>query len=231
MNDIFSLPEDLHHAYVIEGDPTRVPEMVRRILEERGVIAPASSDVICVSYDSFTVADGSSIRAWHTEKGAQGVKRICIIGAKNINFEAEHSLLKILEEPHENTHFFIVVQTSGQMLPTLLSRVHVLSFPLEEETTFRDYATIFINASPKDRIRMVAEMIKEHEGDETRGGVRYHATRLLSFIESHLSHSVSHPVTDPHLHFVFSEIAQAREYLKLSGSSPKMILEHISLIM
>jgi len=40
-----------------------------------------------------------------------------------------NALLKILEEPPENTTFILVSDYKGQLLPTILSRCQIINFP------------------------------------------------------------------------------------------------------
>ena len=53
----------------------------------------------------------------------EGGNRVVIIrDAENMTFQAQNSLLKILEEPPQNTYFILTSAHSDQILPTVISR-------------------------------------------------------------------------------------------------------------
>lgn len=63
-----------------------------------------------------------------------GKARVVIIdGAQNMNLQAANALLKVIEEPPEQTYFILLVSEWSQLLPTLRSRLQMLRFsPLSE---------------------------------------------------------------------------------------------------
>ena len=53
----------------------------------------------------------------------EGGNRVVLIpGAENMTFQAQNSLLKILEEPPQNTYFILTTSHPDQLLPTVISR-------------------------------------------------------------------------------------------------------------
>ena len=227
--DLF--PENLYHSYIVEGDPVTTVDSLRSMLEERGDIESRSSDVLCQVYDSFTIDDSHKIKEWHSEMGTGDGKRVCIIGAKFINHDAERTLLKILEEPHEGTRFFIVVPNTLLLLDTIISRAHVVKVNVVENTSFKKSAEEFLQSSLKERIELVSDIIKEHEDNEGSGGLRFSAIRLINDLEKILYEEFKKDKGNVNITFTLSELAKAREYLSLPGASVKMVLEHISLVL
>jgi hypothetical protein len=229
------LPEDLYHTYIVTGHVDSTPVLLREYLEDRGHISTASPDVLVQSYDSFTIADSQVIKEWASVKGVGSGKKVCIISTKFINREAEQSLLKVLEEPGEGTHFFIIVPPSVVLLDTILSRAHLIDAGSTEEGEGKE-AQKFIALAPKDRIEYVATMIKSHEDDDTSGGLRHEATNLINQIEKSLHEKLpalikkNDSTSQKSIRFIFGELARAREYLNTPGASVKMILEHIALV-
>ena len=122
--DLF--PHDLYHSYIIESSDTNTFFHLQKFLEKRGYIDQNSSDILCQSYDSFSISDSHIIKEWHSESGIDSKKRICIINTKFINHDAERTLLKILEEPAVNTHFFVIIPNSLMLLDTIRSRAHIV---------------------------------------------------------------------------------------------------------
>ena len=223
-------PENLYHSYIVEGDPDTTVFPLRDLLEERGHIEPRSPDLLCQTYDSFSIDDSKKIKEWHSEKGIDGSKRICIIGAKFINHDAERTLLKMIEEPQEGTHFFIVVPNSLILLDTILSRAHVVRVDENSNPIFKKSAEEFFKSKPKDRIELVAEIIEENKDNEGSGGLRFSAIRLVNDLEKIIYEQFKKDKESLEIKFKLGELNKARDYLSLPGASVKMILEHIALV-
>ena len=89
-------PRNLYHSYVLEGNPEEIVYSLRIYLEDRGEVNKQSEDLSLNLYDSFAIQDSQKIKEWYQNKPTDGKKKICIIGAKFINREAEQTLLKII---------------------------------------------------------------------------------------------------------------------------------------
>ena len=66
---------------------------------------------------------------------AEAPRRIFILTAANMMKEAANSLLKILEEPPDSVHIFILAENLGELLPTIRSRcanVRLGALPIED---------------------------------------------------------------------------------------------------
>ncbi len=222
-------PENLYHSYVIEANPDGVVYSLFEFLEVRGEVNRNSPDVMISIYDSFTLNDGEIIKEWHKSKPIDGKKKICILGVKFINREAEQSLLKIIEEPNNHTHFFIVIPDSSLLLNTILSRVHLIKNIVgsDDDLTF---AENFISLHPSKRIDEIAKIIKEFKDEDSSGGLRYKAISILNDLEKIIYNNWKNDISNKDKTFVLSEIKNCRGYLANPGSSVKMILEHIALM-
>ena len=232
MNSLQNLfPKELYHSYIVEGDPESLAISLRALLEERGDINAHSSEVLCQTYDAFTIDDSRKIKEWHSEKGDSEHKRICIIGTKFINHDAERTLLKIIEEPQVGTHFFIIVPNSLILLDTILSRAHLVKAHSEANPVLVKDAQLFYKSKPKDRIELVAELIEEHKDSEGSGSLRFSAISLVNDLEKIVYDKFKNDNKNVEIKFALGELAKARDYLSLPGASVKMILEHISLVL
>ena len=66
---------------------------------------------------------------------AEAPRRIFILTSTNMMKEAANSLLKVLEEPPDTVHIFILAENPGELLPTIRSRcasVRLGALPLDE---------------------------------------------------------------------------------------------------
>lgn len=227
-------PKDLYHSYVIEGEPERTGADLLRFLEVRGLVEKQSPDVLFQVYKSFTMDDSGEIKDWHSRLGISKGKKICIIATKFINREAEQTLLKIIEEPAINTHFFIIVPDTSLLLDTILSRVHIIKTnqPVNKNDKDIQKDTLsFISLSPKERIDAVALIIKENKDEDNSGQLRFYATSFINELESIFYQKFKKDRNDKHIQFILSELQKSRGYLSTPGASVKMILEHLALVL
>ncbi len=229
LNNLF--PENLYHSYVVEGNPETVTHDLLELLKDREEIKSKSPDVFLKVYDSFTMADSNKIKEWHAELGVGGGKRICIIGADFINHDAERTLLKIIEEPADNTHFFIVVPNASILLDTIRSRTHLVVTPKKENNLVKKDAQEFISLNPRGRIDFISKRIKKYKNIESNSKLRNDSILLINEIEKIIFEKFKLNKKNKELQFVLEEIQEKRKYLNLPGSSVKMILEHLALVL
>lgn len=234
-NNIF--PENLYHSYVIEGDPEATGLILYKFLIKRGEIKENSPDLLMQFYDSFTIDDGRKIKEWHNEKGVTNEKKICILGIKFINHDAERTLLKMIEEPALNTHFFIIIPNSSVLLDTLKSRVHIIKLTQvsslkssDKNDDFTKMAKEFVLMNPKDRIDFVSKIIKKYKDEESSSSLRFMAINFINEIEKIIFFKFKKNYKDENTLFILAELQKSREFLNLPGASVKMILENLALV-
>ncbi len=223
-------PKVLYHSYVVEGNVEDDGQSILGFLVSRGETELNNPDLYFKKYESLNIKDIKDIKEWHSNKGLGKSKKICIISTKFINREAEQSLLKIIEEPGENTHFFIIVPNSSVLLSTILSRVHVVKIESESNLGIKKEVIDFIKLSKKDRIDKVAIFIKENKEEESSGALRYFAISFINEIESIFYKEFKKDINNKETQFILEELQKARGYLSISGASVKMILEHLALV-
>jgi DNA polymerase III delta prime subunit len=224
------LSKDLYHSYIVEGDPGTTPAILEEFLIGQGSIEKGSIDMLCQNYDSFGVDDSAQIKEWHSEERMTEGKRICIISTKFINHDAERALLKMLEEPQANTHFFIIVPQASALLDTIISRSHVICIDRAQDISFKDRAKKFVGSTISKRIDIVAELVEEHKDSENSGALRFGAMELIKEIEQIYYERFEKDKTDTTVQYVLAELAKNRDYLRTPGAGVKMILEHIALV-
>lgn len=224
------LPENLFHSYVIEGDPSLGPLVLKEELIARGDISSDSFDFFCETHDSLNLETVSLLKTWHNNKAGDNKKRFCIIGAKTLQHEAQNALLKVIEEPHSGNYFFFVVPHRGMLMETICSRVHILKM----DTGTSQSATLaraFLSASPEERLAIIEKFLAKYKDDETTGGVRYDASLFVSELQEIIyKEQFIKNKKDIKIQNILKDLGMFREYLSLSGSSVKMILEHIALM-
>lgn len=76
----------------------------------------------------WTIESVRQIKLFFSQKPFSHSTRICLVfNADNLENPAQNAILKILEEPGENNYIIFTSQIPGKLLPTILSRCHVIS--------------------------------------------------------------------------------------------------------
>lgn len=79
---------------------------------------------------TINVRDANNIIKSLSVKSYEADYKVMIIwGADKLYYEAAPKLLKILEEPYENTLFFLITDDRENILPTILSRTQLVKIP------------------------------------------------------------------------------------------------------
>jgi DNA polymerase III delta prime subunit len=224
--------DNLHHAYLIEGARDEVVPAIFDFFKDLGIKTVGNSDFIHINLDSFKIEDARNLKSYGMQKGLSSAKKIFIISANNFLLEAQNTLLKMFEEPIENTHFFLIVPDVNTLLKTLVSRFYLISAgqELAEET---EEAKKFIILPLKNRIDFIKELLTEPEGENEEGNeitvldsTRSKAIKFLNALEFTLhKNKISRATLD-----IFEHIFKVREFLRMPGSSTKSLMESVALI-
>ncbi len=228
--------DNLHHAYLIEGAREEILQEVLEFIESLGIQTNANPDFLHISFDSFKVDDARELKSLGKEKGfsvEKNSKKIFIISANSFLLEAQNTLLKMFEEPIENTHFFVIVPDKNALLDTFVSRFYLISHISKIGEGVKD-AEKFIAMSLRNRIDFIKELLAEPEEGEDEGetiildSTRSKAIKFLNELESILHQKfVSKTVFDTSL---FEHFFKVREFLRMPGSSTKTLMESVALI-
>ncbi len=225
------LPDDLYHSYLIEGDPENAGADLVEYLKYKKIVREKDPDLFCQTYESLTIKDSREIKEWHSQLPTkENGRKICLIGTNFINREAEQALLKIIEEPGIDTHFFIITPDTSILLDTIRSRTHSIKYEDEKSNEIIDLAKKLTTSPIKDRMEIIAEIIKNKKSEESSGPLRRYTSKLLEEIENIVYQKFKENTKNEENIFVLEEIALNKKYLNQPGAAVKMILEHIALI-
>ncbi len=224
----------LHHFYIIEGKKEDIEPELLKCLENRGIPTAGNPDLTVEHYESFTVDEGKLFRSRQNQKSFGEYPRIFIFSAEAFTREAEQALLKMFEEPEQDIHFFLIVNSLGSVADTIISRANVARKEnYKGEPFVKDnflQAVNFLNLKKADRLLEITKIVKSHDKDESGAPLRSNATELVNEIEQFLfSKKTPDKFTKDDV-FIFQEISHSRELLQIRSASVKMILEHIAVI-
>jgi DNA polymerase-3 subunit delta' len=92
---------------------------------------------------SHKILEFLSLQAWSTQKSNVARRAVLIEEAHTLNTQAANALLKVFEEPPENTFFFLITHRHRMLLPTIRSRAKMLGFhPLTTDQIQKVYPQV-----------------------------------------------------------------------------------------
>ncbi|MEX2010554.1 MAG: hypothetical protein WD874_02000 [Parcubacteria group bacterium] len=197
--------DHLHHAYILVGEWEGATDT---ILQALSISKDNNPDLFI--YEVLGIDEARHIKA-RAQASAFGEKKIFVINAVDVTLPAQNALLKTLEEPAPNTHFFLVVSYVDRLLPTLRSRMQVLTLkPGEGEVSAKKFLDL-----PKDkRITFASKFALSGES-------------LGPFIDGMLEELRRRHAREELIKRVFT----VRRFADDEAASPRLILEHIALVL
>lgn len=207
-----------HHAYcLVEG---KMEKLLTALKKHHNIESQGNPDFFHEKYETLGIDESRRIKEIHSSKSfVTGSKRIFVIETNGITHEAQNSLLKIFEEPHEHTHFFIIIPSASILLPTLRSRLHIIEGEREEHMGLAE-AKNFLKLSPKDKVAFVDDLAKNISDEEAEKSV---AVEFLAALEIVLAEA---PEKNQR---ALRAILKARDYMNDRSPSIKQLLEFVAL--
>lgn len=221
--------DNLHHAYLIEGEREVVLPQILEFVAGLGMKVLGNPDLYQVFFDSFKIEDARNLRKDTQEKSASSGKKIFIIYANSFLIEAQNTLLKMFEEPNQDVHFFVITPSKDVLLHTLVSRFYVIKN--DDRLNDTKLALEFVSSSLLKRLDMIKSLLTE-EDDESIDSPRSVSIKFLDSLEVVLHDkflgNVSKSVNNVAF---FDHMFKVREFLRQPGSSPKTLMESVALTM
>lgn len=214
LDTIFSKLPFAHHAYGIELSQNTLNELKGYFDNDN------FSYVVSREYDSFKIDDARMIKRLQSEKTEKA--SVFILKFSFINKEAQNALLKVLEEPSNNTYFILVFPDKSKLLPTLQSRLYIISQIKKEILENNNFCKIkeFKEMSVDKRLELIKlKTDKKKEDTVTKSDILVFLDEFEIF-ESHQDASSSK---------LLENIIFARESIHANGASVKMILEMLAI--
>jgi len=223
-----------HHAFVIEKEAEEGIKIALAWAEkELGMKSEGNPDVVVLRYGLFSVADARRVTELAVGTPFKGESKVLIITASRAYHEAQNALLKLFEEPPVGTYLFLILPSLGGLLPTLHSRVQVLSSMSDLGGPTSNVAQEFLKATKEKRSTIIKKLTSGSD-EEKRRLMREEAIALVNGIEAaaytQLSSSKATPQKSQELAAILSDIATLRTHLYDRSAPVRMILEHLSLV-
>ncbi|MDO8590693.1 MAG: hypothetical protein Q7R65_01805 [bacterium] len=221
-----------HHAYVVEGEE-EVRETLFNLLEKNWSIeVKANPDFSYQRFVMLGIDEARNLKSLQEKKSfAVGGKKIFVIEADAITVEAQNSLLKMFEEPTENTHFFLMGSFTKNLIPTLASRLSKLKIGEAPPPIWTSDVQIgggagkeFLSLTKAKRMAFVKKLADEIKDDKK---TKAEALALIHQIEDFLYQKSKKEGALPPK--ILRDIERCREYMSDRSASVKMLLEYIAL--
>jgi DNA polymerase III delta prime subunit len=217
MHNLQDLTALAHHAYLLVE--AKVEHLIELLEKKHQIKKQGNPDFFHEKFESLGIDDSRRIKEIHASKAFMaGTKRIFIIETSTITHEAQNSLLKIFEEPHEATHFFMIVPSVSILLPTLRSRLYIIES--EKEGSDLEEAKKFLKLSPKDKVAYVDELAKDISDEKLE---KSDAMKFLATLEVVLAENPEKNMK------ALQAILKARDYMNDRSPSVKQLLEFVAL--
>lgn len=226
-----------HHAFVIEAEADEGVAVAEAWVEkELGMKIAANPDVILLRYGLLSVADARRVIELAAGAPFAGETKAVIIVANRAYHEAQNALLKVFEEPPTGTYLFLILPTLGGLLPTLRSRVQILSamwdigsptcnvgLPMSH---IPEIAQEFLKATKEKRTTLIKRLSSGKDEEERRE----HRALAISLINGIEAAAYTPKKYDEKIIALLSDIATLRSHLYDRSAPVRMILEHLSLV-
>ena len=155
--------EFAHHAHAIEA----VHEQAAEIIAAIRALEHAAVDVL--QEESLLIDHVRELQRKQQLHATGGDRKVFVVHVGSMQHEAQHALLKLIEEPTEKTHFFFILPSLSLVLPTVASRLFFLGrYGLQHYSAeLVQLARDFVTAPIPERLKMAVFL---HEEDAPRGG-------------------------------------------------------------
>lgn len=215
-----------HHAYCIVGGEEKRLELISALEKKHKIKREGNPDFYDRRFEAFTIGDARELKSSASTRptGPSG-KKIFIVTADGMTSEAQNALLKLLEEPPEYAHFFLVLPSAHILLPTVKSRISFLGGRDEarrpEASDSMEQAREFLALSPAKRLEHIKELMEDISKEKK---TKQDAIRLLGALEAQVrSRGVKQNIE------ALDAILLSSKYATDRAPSMKMLLEYVAL--
>ena len=215
----------LHHGYLICGELETVITDIFHFLERiKAVELRGSPDLAIERCDTMSVEDTRKVKEAAGRK-AFGARQVIVLAFNSATSQAQNALLKVLEEPGENTHFFLVVPRLETVLATVRSRLFIIDSAPHASQAAALQVQEFLSASPSARLKL-AQRIADDVSDGERE--KQFCVDFVGHLEIELWRRRTRESVPLE---IFDDLSLCRNYITDRSASLKMLLEHLALVL
>jgi len=225
---------EFHHAYLLCGDgeagKKMAEEAARTILAENNL--ESHPDFSFRRFGLFGINDSHNLTSWAATKSFSDRGKVLVMEVFSFNMESSNALLKTLEEPGDKIHFFIIVPSIENVIPTLRSRLTVIDVSSGKEDLEKELIETgrkFLAALSNKRLEMVKKLsAKSGEENELLSESSANKQKAIQFLNA-LEFLLHLDIECPSGRMALEELSRSRQFISDRGASAKMILEYLAL--
>jgi hypothetical protein len=225
-----------HHAYCIVGNSQSRLELTSILEKKHKIRMRGNPDLFDRAYETFLIDDAREVKASAGMKPVTaGTKKIFILTMNGITVEAQNALLKILEEPPEYAHFFLIIPSAHLLLPTVKSRISMIEAALRtgSKDAMKNHSAgesdEFLRLAPAKRLDFVKKLMDDIAKDDSQNRPRGKRPKqdAIDFLNS-----LEDAIRDKGLKGNVAKLEAieiARRYMNDRSPSLKMLLEFVAM--
>ncbi len=214
-----------HHAYCLIGGDAMREELLTLLKKDHEITPTANADFFDRKYQNFTIDDAREVKSRaETRPTRAGGKKIFILMTNEITVEAQNALLKLLEEPNEQSHFFLIIPSAHLLLPTVRSRVQAIGSTDKKGSSDDEVlkaARNFIDSAPQRRLDLVKSLMDDIAKEKKT------KQSAIDFLDA-LQESIHEKGVKKNVKALESVLLAGR-YTNDRAPSLKMLLEYVAL--
>jgi DNA polymerase III delta prime subunit len=206
----------IHHAYFIEGGDF---EYIADELKKINFIVQANPDFWHLDTENLTIDDARIIKDLQSQRPIAGDRRVFVVENFAMTGEAQNALLKVFEEPTAGALFIVISPSAHILLPTLRSRMVVISVEKKKALSPID-PKVFIASAAAKRIEMLKPILESKDAEGNKRADKKAAAAFLSALRQEIGNgdAIGLTATDEALIYLFDR-----------SSSVKILLENVSM--
>lgn len=227
MNEFEEILTLSHHAYFIHHNEGVAYRLKDFLFKKFKIQQKQNPDFFHEVFITLSIDNSRKLKELHTGRSfIEDSKRVFIIESNSITHEAQNALLKIFEEPNENSLFFLIMPSIEILLPTLKSRLFVIKKNHSEgDTDLIKQGKEFLNMNIGEKISFVNELAKDIS-DEKK--TKTDAIAFLSSLEKVIYENIDFNKITNEQKQSLNAILKARDYMNDRSPSIKQLLEFVA---
>lgn len=207
-------------AYLVRGGNEMIGPVLAS-LRHVGLDTQGNPDLHIREYLQFGIEEARELRLRAGSRAIKETHRTFIIVSSSMTAEAQNALLKTLEEPRADAAFYFIVSSPETLLPTLLSRVHIMPFSAEHSESESVNAGEFLRAAKAERLEMLKKLLPKEGETRNTGAI----IAFLASVEKMLGELGGRKSKEG-----LEAVYLARKYTADKGSLLKPLLEQVALL-
>lgn len=227
-----------HHAYLLIDSDFVYTELISIIKKDHDIDSHANPDFFDRLYQTFTIDDAREVKIFHGMRPVSiSGKKIFILRMDNVTVEAQNALLKLLEEPAEYAHFFIIISSTHLLLSTIKSRMQLIEIGDKDQIKNKkdtkntsnyidaellESAEKFVKLSKAKKLEEVKKIIEDISKEKK---TKQYAIDWLNAVQA----TIYEQKGVKQGRSVLEVIETARNYIHDRAPSIKMLLEYVAL--